>query len=149
MYMRSLSLLCLNLVFAWVYAAQPVWTPLAPLAQAAPEVVPQRKDLAVLDFNARGGVSEDEAAIITDRLRSQMFQTGRYRLMERANMLSLLKEQDFQQTQQNCESTDCSVAVGKMLAVRQLMTGSVSRLGSIYCAAWLSPGWGYLDLQPV
>lgn len=136
MHMRSLRLFCLNLLMVWIYAAQPVWVPLAPLAQAAPEVVPQRNDLAILDFNARGGVSQDEAAIITDRLRSQMFQTGRYRLMERANMLSLLREQGFQQTQQNCESTDCSVALGKMLAVRQLMTGSVSRLGSIYTLSY-------------
>lgn len=88
--------------------------------------------IAVLDFQAKGGVSNDEASIISDRVRTQIFRSGRFQVMERANMLSILKEQGFQQTQANCDSTSCSVTAGKLLAVRQIMTGSVSKLGSIY-----------------
>ncbi len=96
-------------------------------AYAAPKTA-----IAVLDFTAKGGVTVDEASIITDRIRTQVFRSGEYRVMERADMLSIIKEQGFQQTQSNCESTDCSVEIGKLLAVRQIMTGSVSKLGSIY-----------------
>lgn len=103
---------------------------LAPPVRAQSTAAPTA--LAVLDFQAKGGVSNDEASIISDRIRTQIFRSGRFQVMERANMLSILKEQGFQQTQSNCESTDCSVAAGKLLAVRQIMTGSVSKLGSLY-----------------
>lgn len=100
-----------------------------PKVQAqTPAAVP----LAVLDFQAKGGVSNDEASIISDRVRTQIFRSGRFQVMERANMLSILKEQGFQQTQTGCDSTTCSVEAGKLLAVRQIMTGSVSKLGAIY-----------------
>lgn len=106
--------------------------PLAPAAhaQSAPTA------LAVLDFQAKGGVSNDEASIISDRIRTQIFRSGRFQVMERANMLGILKEQGFQQTQANCDSTSCSVAAGKLLAVRQIMTGSVSKLGSLYTLSY-------------
>lgn len=97
-----------------------------------PALAEDHTPLAVLDFQAKGGVSQDEASIISDRIRTNIFRSGRYEVMERANMLAILKEQGFQQTQSNCDSTSCSVEVGKLLAVRQLMTGSVSKLGSIY-----------------
>ncbi len=95
---------------------------------AAAEKIP----LAVIDFQSKGDVSDDEASIISDRVRTQMFRTGKYKIMERADMLSILKEQGFQQSQVNCEGTNCSVEIGKLLAVRQIMTGTVSKLGSIY-----------------
>lgn len=104
----------------------------APPALAQDDVPP----LAVLDFKPKGGVSEDEASIISDRMRTRLFRSGRYQLMERANMLAILKEQGFQQTQDNCDSTSCSVEIGKLLAVNQLMTGSVSKLGSIYTLSY-------------
>lgn len=101
---------------------------LSPILPAAQASVP----LAVLDFQAKGGISSDEASIISDRVRTQIFRSGRFQVMERANMLSILKEQGFQQTQTGCDSTTCSVEAGKLLAVRQIMTGSVSKLGAIY-----------------
>jgi len=88
--------------------------------------------IAVIDFQAKGDVSDDEASIISDRIRTQMFRSGNYHIMERADMLNILKEQGFQQTQVNCDGTNCSVELGKLLAVKQIMTGSVSKLGSIY-----------------
>lgn len=110
-------------------APVPTFSALSNLGQAqAADKIP----IAVLDFQAKGDVSDDEASIISDRIRTQMFRSGRYHIMERADMLSILKEQGFQQSQVNCDGTNCSVELGKLLAVRQIMTGSVSKLGSIY-----------------
>jgi TolB-like protein len=102
-------------------------TPLLPTpaqAQSLPRI-------AVVELTTRGGISSDEAAIISDRIRAQFLRTQTYEVMERSHMEAVLKEQGFSQTQ-SCESTDCSVQVGRLLAVRQIVTGSVSRLGKLY-----------------
>lgn len=92
---------------------------------------PSRPRIAVVELTTRGGISSDEAAIISDRIRAQFIRTQTYEVMERSHMEAVLKEQGFSQTQ-SCESTDCSVQVGRLLAVRQIVTGSVSRLGKLY-----------------
>ena len=99
-------------------------------AQTNPIVT--KTSIAVLDFEAKGNVQDDEASIISDRVRTELFKTGQYRILERSNMLSILKEQGFQQSQSNCQGVDCSVEIGRLLAVKQIVTGSVSKLGSIY-----------------
>ncbi|PKL78111.1 MAG: hypothetical protein CVV27_03935 [Candidatus Melainabacteria bacterium HGW-Melainabacteria-1] len=103
------------------------------LAQYPFDMVANRPmTLAVIDLRSQGDVSADEARIITDRVRAELFRSGRYHIIERAEMQAILREQGFQQTQINCEGTDCSVELGKILAVRQLVTGSVSQIGEIY-----------------
>lgn len=101
-------------------------------ALQSPAYAAARTPIAVIDFQAKGDVSDDEASIISDRIRTQMFRSGKYQIMERADMLNILREQGFQQTQVNCDGTNCSVELGKLLSVHQIMTGSVSKLGSIY-----------------
>jgi hypothetical protein len=56
---------------------------------------------------------------------------GQYQILERENIERILKEQGFQSTQ-NCEDTECSLEIGRLLAVKQIMTGSVSKLGNLY-----------------
>ena len=45
-------------------------------------------------------------------------------------MEEILKEQAFQQT--GCVSSECAVEVGKMLGVQNIITGSISKVGTIY-----------------
>jgi hypothetical protein len=85
---------------------------------------------AVMDLRAKGNINESDASIITDRIRSLIVQNGKYQVMERENMDRILREQGFQASQ-NCESTDCSIEIGKLLSVHHMITGSASRLGNL------------------
>lgn len=128
----ALSLLLIftpHVIFGWLPGG--LQTAFAAEAQTAADKV----TLAVLDLKTQGDVSADSARIISDRVRAELFHTGRYRIIERAEMQAILAEQGFQQLQINCEGADCAVELGKILAVRQLVIGSVSRLGDIYTLA--------------
>ncbi len=97
---------------------------LANTAQAA-------ENIAVLDLIAKNGLTQAEASTLTDRVRSLVIRHGQYQILERENIERILKEQGFQSTQ-NCEDTQCSLEIGRLLAVKQIMTGSVSKLGNLY-----------------
>lgn len=96
---------------------------------ALPSLAKERA--AVLDLSPKGNITASDASILTDRIRSLMVQSGPYEIIERENMGRILREQGFQATQ-NCDTTDCSVAIGKILSVRHMITGSASRLGNLY-----------------
>ena len=85
--------------------------------------------IAVLEFEGKG-VSQSETSTLTDRLRDEMFNTGIYVVLERGKMDEVLKEQAFQQS--GCVSSECAVEVGKLLGVENIITGSISRIGTIY-----------------
>lgn len=87
--------------------------------------------IAVLGLSPKGNVSESDASILTDRIRTLIVQSGRFEIMERESMDKILKEQGFQTTQ-NCDTNACSIEIGRLLSVRGIVTGSISRLGSIY-----------------
>jgi hypothetical protein len=93
----------------------------------AEELVPA----AVLDLGPKGDVSTSEASILTDRIRSLVVKSRLFRVMERESMDKILQEQGFSTTQ-NCDSADCSLQIGRLLSVRRIITGSVSKLGNIY-----------------
>lgn len=105
------------------------FTPSSPISTAQAQA--QRLPIAVLNLSAKGSVSEPEASIITDRIRTLVVQTRRFEVMERESMDKILREQGFQTTQ-DCESNACSVEIGRLLSVRAIVTGSVSRLGNLY-----------------
>ncbi|MBT9546399.1 MAG: hypothetical protein IV090_13505 [Candidatus Sericytochromatia bacterium] len=89
------------------------------------------ENIAVLDLIAKNGLTQAEASTLTDRVRSLVIRHGQYQILERENIERILKEQGFQSTQ-NCEDTECSLEIGRLLAVKQIMTGSVSKLGNLY-----------------
>jgi hypothetical protein len=77
------------------------------------------------------GVTQGEAEIITDRLRVELFNTGKVSVMERDQMQEVLKEQQFQQSGA-CSDEACLVKMGQILGVEQLATGTIGKLGSMY-----------------
>jgi TolB-like protein len=85
--------------------------------------------VAVLELEGKG-LTEMEASILTDRLRNELFQTGRFRVIERDKMSDILNEQGFQLSE--CTSTECMVEIGRMLGVEQMVGGSVSKFGSMF-----------------
>lgn len=86
------------------------------------------KTIAVLDLEAKG-VSEMQASVLSDRLRSELFDTDTFRVVEREMMQEIFREQNFQMS--GCVSTECIVEAGKIMGVEQIIGGSVSKFGSI------------------
>ncbi len=88
-----------------------------------------KTSVAVLDL-AGGGIAPHEVQGMTNRLRSELFQTRHFQVLERAEMDDILREQGFQQT--SCTSTECVVQAGRLIGVQQMVAGSISKIGSIF-----------------
>jgi len=89
----------------------------------------KKLSIAVIDFNAKG-ISTSEASALTDRLISELVKLDEYRVMERELMKEILIEQGFQQT--GCTSDECIVEVGQIIAVQQMVGGSISKVGDTF-----------------
>lgn len=85
--------------------------------------------IAVMDLDAKG-IAKDEASVLTDKLRGQLFQTGRFQVIERSVMDEILKEQGFQQT--GCTSKECAVEAGQLIGVQYIVAGSIGRIEKTY-----------------
>jgi hypothetical protein len=77
----------------------------------------QRLNIAVLDLDPTG-VSKEESRFLSDRLRTELFETGGFQVVEREKMEEILKEQGFQNT--GCTSVECAVEIGQLLNVRRI-----------------------------
>ncbi len=86
---------------------------------------------AVVNLKPGDGVSEGESELITDRLRTELFKTGKVSMMERNQMQDILKEQGFQQSGA-CTDEACLVEMGQMLGVKIMVIGSLGKLGSMF-----------------
>ena len=85
--------------------------------------------IAVIDFEGKG-VTNVEASALTDRLRTELFNIGGYKVVERGMMEEILGELGYQQS--GCTSDECIVEVGKHLGVEQMVGGSISKVGRTY-----------------
>lgn len=89
-----------------------------------------QRGIAIPDLTPQG-LNASEAAIISDRLRGEVVQKGNYRVMERSLMDEILKEQGFQSSGA-CDTGACSVEMGRLLGVDEMLVGSVGKLGNTY-----------------
>jgi TolB-like protein len=87
--------------------------------------------VAVLEFKASGGISADEASILANRFRGILVNTDKFEVVERDQMSTILKEQDFTMSD-NCNSQECAVQIGQLLGVKQMIAGSVGKLGQTW-----------------
>jgi hypothetical protein len=87
--------------------------------------LPGVTNIAVAEFAGRN-VSEADASIVTDFLRTELVNTGLYKVMDRNNMDTVLAEQKFQNS--GCTEQGCAVEIGKLLNVRRMYVGSLSKL---------------------
>jgi len=85
--------------------------------------------IAVMELDALA-ISTAEAKALTDRLRYELQSSGNFTVIERAMMDEILNEQGFQLT--GCVSDACIVEAGKLLAVENIIGGSISRVGSTH-----------------
>ena len=89
----------------------------------------EKMRIAILDLQAQG-VSDITAKTVSDLLRTELFNTKLFIVVERQQMDSVLKEQGFQQS--GCTETECAIQVGKLLSARKMLIGSVNKLGEAY-----------------
>ena len=101
----------------------------APFAQSLSAI--KKLNVAVMTLKSGSGMSAEEADLICDRLRGELFNTGKVNVMEREQMQTILKEQGFQQSGA-CTDAACMVEVGQMLGVEKLVTGSIGKLGNLF-----------------
>jgi hypothetical protein len=89
----------------------------------------EKLTVAINDLIAQG-VEPETAAIISERLRAELFSTAQFQVMERDQMAEILKEQGFQQT--GCVDNACAVEIGKLIGVDHIIMGTVGQVGAIY-----------------
>ena len=86
-------------------------------------------NVAVAEFTGKN-VSQADASIVADFLRTGLVATGLFNVMDRDNMDSVLSEQKFQNS--GCTEQQCAVEMGKLLNVKQMLVGSLSKLLDTY-----------------
>jgi len=88
-----------------------------------------KTNVAVLDLDPTG-IAPTEAQFLTDRLRTELFETGAFQVVERDKMNAILNEQGFQRT--GCTSVECAVEIGQLLNVQSIVAGSIGKIEDIY-----------------
>jgi Curli production assembly/transport component CsgG. len=104
----------------------------APAALSQDNKLQNKKlNIAVLEFEARGGVSKEDAASLSDAFQGQIIETGEFIVVDRNRIKSILQEQGFQQSEA-CSQVECIVEVGKILKVEKMFAGTIGKVGKIY-----------------
>jgi TolB-like protein len=91
----------------------------------------KKMNIAVLEFEARGGVSKEDAASLSDAFQGQIIETHQFIVVDRNRIKSILEEQGFQQSEA-CSQVECIVEVGKILKVEKMFAGTIGKVGKIF-----------------
>ena len=118
----------LALMIGAIYAQTP-GTQSTVNAETSAQLAEGKQTVAILDFEGRG-ISQMEAATLTDRLMSEMVSTNAVIMVERNQMNEILEEQGLQQA--GCTSAECAAEVGALLGVQNMVSGSFGKLGNTY-----------------
>lgn len=97
-----------------------------------PRVIRERKEriaLAVTEFTGKN-VSPEDASIVSYFLRTSLVKYKAYNVVDKSNMNKILEEAAFQMT--GITDPETAVQIGKILNVKQLVTGYVSKLDKTY-----------------
>lgn len=99
------------------------------LASFQPVFPREKIALAVLDFDAKN-TSQGNAEAVTDLLRTELFNAGRFIVVEREKVQQIIDEQKLQMS----GFTDMRQAmeIGRLLNVHKILVGSVNKLGETY-----------------
>ena len=83
--------------------------------------------VAVADFSG-AGISSAELVALRSHFEIELFKTGVYDVVERAQAEIILKEQEYQLS--GCVDDKCIIEIGKQLGAQYIFMGSASKLGS-------------------
>ena len=97
--------------------------------------------MAIMNLDAKG-VSEVEAEVLSEKLRShitqlitseeyrQMEEKDQYVVVEREDMEKIFEQFDIQNT--GCVSDSCAIEFGKMLQADRILQGTIGKIGNTY-----------------
>ena len=77
----------------------------------------EKMRIVVMSLKA-DGVADRTARTVTNMLRTEFINIGRFTVVERAQMDAILKEQGLQQT--GCTDQECAVQIGKLMSAKTL-----------------------------
>jgi opacity protein-like surface antigen len=101
------------------------------LAAEQPDAKLQERDsIAVFDLEVAGTVDKNVSRPLSDSVRRELFQSGKYDVIDRSDMDRLLKEHAIQLNE--CTQKDCAVKAGKLLGVSKVIVGTVGMVGNTY-----------------
>ncbi len=86
-------------------------------------------NIAVLDLDPTG-IAKPDAEFLSHRLRTELFETGQFQVIEREKMNEILTEQGFQQS--GCTSVECAVEIGQLLNVAVMTAGNIGKIEDLY-----------------
>lgn len=86
---------------------------------------------AVLDFRTHTIMMKEEVVALTNKFRVSLEETKKFTLLERSDMEAILKEQDFSLSDV-CNTAECAVQVGQLLAAEKIITGDLGKVGQSY-----------------
>jgi TolB-like protein len=89
----------------------------------------KKTTVAVLDLDPTS-ISAEDAQFLSDRLRTELVETGAFTVVEREKMTEVLKEQGFQAS--GCTSVECAVQIGRLLNVQQIIAGNIGKIDELY-----------------
>jgi len=96
------------------------------------QVRQQRKfSVAVLDFDARAGLSAGEAASLSDIFQGALVESGEFIVVDRNRIKAILQEQGFQQSEA-CSQVECIVEAGRILKVEKMFAGTIGKIGRMF-----------------
>jgi TolB-like protein len=82
--------------------------------------------LTVLDFET-SGITKQEARLIVDYISSHIVESGKYRVIDRMQRETILKELEWSVS--DCTDTSCQLQMGRMLAASFIVVGSLGGVG--------------------
>lgn len=85
--------------------------------------------IAVMDFEARS-IPREDALKLTEIIRNDIVNTGKFTVIERSQMGQIIKEQGLQQS--GCTDVSCAVELGKILSAGKILVGTVMRIEEQY-----------------
>lgn len=91
----------------------------------------EKTTIAIMTLKNNGGLNEGEVNIVSDRINFAVVHDGGFVVLEREQMDQVLKEQGFQ-ISGSCSDQQCLVEIGQLLAVQQIVSGSIGRFGNMY-----------------
>jgi formylglycine-generating enzyme required for sulfatase activity len=89
-----------------------------------------RLSLGVWDFDTGEALPRDANMALCDVLRSELFLTGKFDVLERGDMDRLLQQRGFQREEH--ASTEYIVEAGRALGVLKMVAGNIGKIGATY-----------------
>lgn len=86
-----------------------------------------QKIVTVLDFEI-ANIARWESIILLDLLSTALFETRRFRVLDRSQRQTILEEVNFSYSK--CVDESCQIRVGKMLAADYIVVGSLAKVSS-------------------